>query len=84
MHSLAVAKIATLSEHAFEAPRKGPDLNPVLTAGGATGGSAPVASLPVISSVSTSSRLDRATYDVDQKIIEAQIGFLHSKLVRRV
>jgi hypothetical protein len=51
---VAFAKVATLSEHAFEAPRKGSDLNPVLTAGGATDRSAPVASLPVISSVSVS------------------------------
>jgi hypothetical protein len=81
---VAVAKVATLSEHAFEAPGKGSDLNPVLTAGGATDRSAPVASLLVISSVSTSSRLDRATYDVEQKRIETEIGLLHEMLVRRV
>jgi len=62
-----VAEVATLSEHAFETPRKGSDLNPVLTAGGATDRSAPVASLPVISpvSVSTSSRLDRAPHPLN-------------------
>ena len=49
----ASAKVATLSDHPFEAPRA--DLSPVPTAGGATGRSAPAASLPVISSVLTSS-----------------------------
>ena len=60
--NVAVAKVATLSEHAFEAPREGSDLNPVLATGGATDRSAPVASLPEISSASvlTSIRLDRA------------------------
>jgi hypothetical protein len=77
---IAVANVATLSEHAFEAPRKGSDLNPVPTAGGSTDRSAPVASLPVISSVSPSSRLDRVTYDVEQKRIETEIGLLHERL----
>jgi hypothetical protein len=81
---VAVAKVATLSEHAFEAPRKGSDLNPVPTTGGATNRSAPVADLPVISSVSASSRLDGAAYDVEQKRIETEIGLLHETLVRRV
>jgi len=80
---VAVAKVATLSEHTFEAPRKGLGLNPVLTAGGATDRSAPVASLPVVSSVSTSSRLD-SVYDVNQIKIETEIGLLHERLVRRV
>ena len=81
---VAVAKVATLSEHAFEAHRKGSGLNPVVTAGGATHRSAPVTSLPVMSSVSTSSRVDRATYEVERKRLEAKIGLLHEILVRRV
>ena len=79
-----IAKVATLSEHAFEAPRKGSDLNPILTAAGATGRSTPVAGFGVISSVSTSSRPDRVAYDVEQKRIETRIGWLHEMLVRCV
>ena len=61
---VAVAKVATLSEHAFEAPRKESDLNPVLTAGVTRYTFAPLASSPVISSgqVSTSSRPDGASH----------------------
>ena len=64
---VAVAKVATLSEHAFEAPRNGSDLNPVLTAGVTTRMFAPVASSSEISPapVSTSSRLDGAPHPLN-------------------
>jgi hypothetical protein len=81
---VAVVKVATLSEHAFEAPRKVSDLNSVLTAGGEADSSTPVASLPVMPSVSASSKLDRVAYDAGQKIIENEIGLLRERLVRRV
>jgi hypothetical protein len=80
---VTIAKVAALSEHAFEAPRKGSGSNPVLTPGGATN-SAPVASLQILSSVSTSSGLDRATNDVEQERIETEIVLSHERLVRRV
>lgn len=81
---VAVAKVATLSEHAFEAPRKGSDLNAALTAGGVMDRFARVASLPVLSPVSMSSGRDRAPHDVKQERIETRIGLLQEMLVRRV
>ena len=81
---VAVAKVATLSRHAFETPRTGSDLNFILTPGGATDGSALPASLPVITSDSTSSRPDKAAYEAEQKRIETLIDLLQEELVRRV
>lgn len=66
---VAVANIATLSPHVFEVPREESDLNLVQTAEGATVRSALVASL--IYCISRSSRLDRATYDFEQKRIQS-------------
>ena len=71
---MVVAKVATLSEHAFEAPGKGPDLNPVLTAGGATDGSAPVPNVPVLFStrkMSSSSGKEIARLE-DEHLIELE------------
>ena len=82
---VAVAKVATLSKHAFEAPHKGSDLNPILTPGGATDSSALVASLQVKTSVSTSSKLlDGAAHAAEQERIKTEIGLLEEKLVRHV
>lgn len=77
----AVVKVATLSKHAFEAPREESDLNPIPTPGGATGSSAPVEKLPVITSAS--SRPDKAAYDAEQKRIKTEMSLLQEKLVRR-
>jgi hypothetical protein len=71
---VAVAKVATLSEHAFEASGKGQDLNPVLTAGGATDGSAPVPNVPVLFStrkMSSSSGKEIARLE-DGRLIELE------------
>ena len=84
---VAVAKVATLSRHAFETPRTGSessDLNFVLTPGAATERSAPEASLPAITSVPTSSRLDKTAYEAEQKRIETLIDSLQDELVRLV
>ena len=80
---VTVAKVATVSEHAFDAPRKGLDLvsesiGDVHTKSHSAGSSRKV--LPV----STPSRPDRATYDVEQRIIETEIGSMNERLVRRV
>ena len=71
---MVVAKVATLSEHAFEAPGKRPDLNPVLAAGGATDGSASVPNVPVLFStrkMSSSSGKEIARLE-DERLIELE------------
>jgi hypothetical protein len=74
--------VATLSKYAFEAPREGPDLNPILTPGGATDSTAPEASLPAIASASPSSMPDWDAHIAEQKGKKADLP--QEKLVRRV
>jgi hypothetical protein len=82
---VAFVKVATLSRHAFETTRTGSDLNLILTPGGATGESAPVASLPVTTSTSTSNRPDRAEYETEQKReIEILFDLPQEEMVRHV
>jgi hypothetical protein len=84
--NVAVTKVATLSKYPFEAPHKGSDLGPFLTVGSTTdslAALAPVASSPLITPVSMSSRPDSTTYDAEQKQIKTEIDILQ-KLVRCV